>query len=70
MSKLSAEKIAEELRITSDQIEQLTGTRPTLFRPPYGDYNDTVVRVSREQGYECVQWNVDSLDWKTAALTT
>ncbi len=68
MSKLSAEKIAEELRITSDRVEQLTGTRPTLFRPPYGDYNDTVVRVSREQGYECVQWNVDSLDWKNRGV--
>ena len=68
MSKLSEAKIIEELRVNSDRIEQITGVRPTLFRPPYGDYNDAVVRTSRAQGYECVQWNVDSLDWKNRGV--
>lgn len=64
MSQLSEAKIREELRIVSDQVEHIIGKPTTLFRPPYGEYNDPVVRVSREEGYECVQWNVDSLDWK------
>jgi polysaccharide deacetylase family sporulation protein PdaB len=68
MSQISEAKIREELRITSDRVEQITGIRPTLFRPPYGDYNDKVVSVSRQEGYECVQWNVDSLDWKNRGL--
>ena len=68
MSKLSEAKIIEELRVNADRIEQITGVRPTLFRPPYGDYNDAVVRTSRAQGYECVQWNVDSLDWKNRGV--
>jgi Predicted xylanase/chitin deacetylase len=68
MSKISESKIREELKVTSDRVEQLTGVRPTLFRPPYGDYNDRVVTVSRAEGYECVQWNVDSLDWKNRGV--
>lgn len=64
MSQLNAAQIREELRRTSDLVESITGTPTTLFRPPYGEYDDEVVRVSREEGYECVQWNVDSLDWK------
>lgn len=64
MSQLSAAQIREELRKTSDLVKSITGQPTTLFRPPYGEYNDLVVRVSREEGYECVQWNVDSLDWK------
>lgn len=64
MSQLSESDIREELRIMSDKVEKLTGVRPTLFRPPYGDYNDRVVLVSRAEGYECVQWSIDSLDWK------
>ena len=64
MSQLSEAKIREELKKTSDLVEHITGKPTTLFRPPYGEYNDAVVRVSREEGYECVQWNVDSLDWK------
>ena len=48
----------------SDKAEKLTGVRPTLFRPPYGEYNDRVISVSRAEGYEAVQWSIDSLDWK------
>ena len=64
MSQLSEAKIKEELRIMSDKVVTITGVRPTLFRPPYGDYNDKVVVTSRAEGYEVVQWSVDSLDWK------
>lgn len=64
MSKLSEAQIREELRKCSELVRTITGQPTTLFRPPYGEYNDAVVRVSREEGYECVQWNVDSLDWK------
>lgn len=69
MTRLSRERIAEELRVTSDRVEQLTGVSPTLFRPPYGAYNDLVVTTSREEGYECIQWNVDSLDWKNRGVS-
>lgn len=64
MAQLTRAQIAEELRRCSDLVASITGTPTTLFRPPYGEYNNDVVLVSREQGYECVQWNVDSLDWK------
>lgn len=64
MTQVSESKMREELRVASDKIEAITGQRPTLFRAPYGDYNNTVVAVSRDEGYEVVQWSVDSLDWK------
>ncbi len=64
MSQLSEAQIVQELDKMSDQVEELTGVRPTLFRPPYGDYNDRVVLTARREGYEAVQWSIDSLDWK------
>lgn len=64
MAQLNEAQIREELRIVSDLVEHITGKPTVLFRPPYGEYNDAVVTVSRAEGYECVQWNVDSLDWK------
>ena len=64
MSRLTEKQIIQELRIMSDKVEKLTGVRPTLFRPPYGEYNNKVISVSRAQGYEAVQWSIDSLDWK------
>ena len=64
MNQLSEQGIRDELRQMSDRVEGITGVRPTLFRPPYGEYNDRVIRVARAEGYEAVQWSIDSLDWK------
>ena len=68
MSKLSREKIAQELETMSANVESLIGKRPTLFRPPYGDYNNDVVLTARQNGYEVIQWSVDSLDWKNKGV--
>ena len=64
MNQLDEAGIVKELKGMADAAEALTGTRPVLFRPPYGEYNDRVVSVARAQGYEVIQWSVDSLDWK------
>lgn len=64
MSQQSVAEIQAELRMMSDKVETLTGERPTLFRPPYGDYNDRLITTTRAEGYEAVQWSIDSLDWK------
>lgn len=67
-TQITDSQIRQELKSCSDKIEALTGKRPTLFRPPYGDYNSKVVTIVREEGYECVQWSVDSLDWKNRGV--
>ena len=64
MSKLSSEAIERELNTSCTAIQNITGTRPTLFRPPYGDYNDRLIEVATKQNLYVIQWDVDSLDWK------
>lgn len=64
MSELSAEECRKEIMETHDRVKKLTGYEMTLFRPPYGDYNNTVIKTVYACGYFPVQWNVDSLDWK------
>ncbi len=64
MSKLDSPVIIKELKESSEAIEKITGKKVTLFRPPYGDYNDRLINTARENGYEVIQWDVDSLDWK------
>ena len=64
MNRLTADQIKEEIVALDDTIESLTGSRCTLFRAPFGEYNDTVVKTVRELGYEIVQWDIDSIDWK------
>ena len=68
MAKLSKEQIRQELDKTAETIEGITGIRPTLFRPPFGSYNNSLIETCESLGYKVIQWSVDSLDWKK--LTT
>ena len=61
---LSADQIVEDINTCNDKIEKITGKRPTLFRPPFGEYDDHVITTVRGMGIEPIQWDVDSLDWK------
>ena len=63
-SKLSREEIVADVNACNDKIETVTGVRPTLIRPPYGEYDDNVISAIRSAGMEPIQWDVDSLDWK------
>ena len=63
-SKLSHNEIIRDINLCNDKIEQITGVRPTLFRCPYGEYDDHVIQAVSSIGMTAVQWDVDSLDWK------
>ena len=63
MAQMSYAQIQAEVNGCSDKIQAITGVRPTLFRCPYGEYNDTVIRAVRDLGVTPIQWDVDSLDW-------
>lgn len=69
MSKLTEAQIRDELTTSSAAIERLTGQKVTLFRPPYGDYNNTLINVCHSMGLYPIQWDVDSLDWKNLSAT-
>lgn len=64
MNALSSGQIKEEITKCEEKIKAVTGTVIKLFRPPYGEYNDNVIKTARELGYATIQWDVDSLDWK------
>ena len=64
MSSLSVDEMKAQLTDCNDEIRKLTGKSPTLFRAPYGDYNNDVVNTVTGMDMYCVQWNIDSLDWK------
>lgn len=64
MSTLAREEIIADIEACNDKIEAITGVHPTLFRPPYGEYDDKVITAVRSINMEPIQWDVDSLDWK------
>lgn len=62
MTRLSAEQIKADLTTAGESIAAVTGVTPTLFRAPYGEYDDKVIKTVRSMGMETIQWDVDSLD--------
>ena len=64
VNKLSSEKNLEEIKLSVNKIEKITNKKVELYRPPYGEYNDIVIRTAKNNGYYPIQWNLDTLDYK------
>lgn len=64
MTTLDNDQVTHQISVTADRIKALTGKRPTLMRPPYGDTSKRVNKVIGQQGEAVILWDVDSLDWK------
>ena len=64
MTEMSTEEQKNQIKACNEKIKEITGKEPKLFRAPYGDYNNTVVQSVKSLNMYCVQWDIDSLDWK------
>lgn len=64
LTKLPPERIRQEIVATNLIIEEITGVRPTLFRPPYGAINRSVMAVLQQEGMSMMLWNLDPADWR------
>lgn len=53
-----------EITKASEAILGVTGTEAKLFAPPYGEFNETIVRAADDLGYKTVLWSIDTVDWK------
>lgn len=67
MPSISSVQKIDELNSCNQKIASVTGKTPTLFRAPYGDYDNATIEAAESLGMYVVQWDVDSLDWKDNA---
>lgn len=59
---LSTDDMRKELSGNAAKIKEVTGQNAVLFRPPYGDYNNSVIQTCQDLGYTPIQWTVELLD--------
>ncbi len=64
VNSLSYEQNVEEITNCNEKLKRITGKEVKLYRCPYGEYNDTVVKAAVDNGYKVIQWSVDSLDYQ------
>lgn len=70
LSLLHKDEIKKDILQSNQMIEDTTGVKPVLFRPPYGSYNNDVQEVVEELGLTIILWSIDSLDWKSRNAST
>lgn len=57
-------ELIADTRECSRKIKMLTGEEPTLYRAPYGEFDDSLITTLDGMGMKVIQWDVDSVDWK------
>jgi peptidoglycan/xylan/chitin deacetylase (PgdA/CDA1 family) len=60
LTKLSADAAKTDI---SKGLQAVGGA--SFLRPPYGNYNATVIAVASALGLRLALWNVDTLDWQS-----
>lgn len=61
---INVNDLIEDTNEAARKIEMLTGEAPTLYRAPYGEYDDSMMMTLEGIGYKVIQWDVDSIDWQ------
>lgn len=61
----NADTVRAEMDQTEQEIVRATGRHSSLFRPPGGIYDETIVNVSKEMGLTPIMWSwhQDTHDW-------
>jgi len=55
-----------DLDAASAAFEGILGRQPALYRPPFGNTSDAMLRELADAGYTSIGWDVDSTDWQEA----
>lgn len=70
VASISQQELIDDTLLSVEILQRLISDPITLYRAPYGEYNDNVVQTIQEQlGYTVIQWSLDSRDWQKPPLT-
>jgi peptidoglycan/xylan/chitin deacetylase (PgdA/CDA1 family) len=64
MSTLTSAQQAAEMDNAINEQVSLVGSRPCVFRPPYGTYNSTTLSLAQARNMAVFNWSVDTRDWE------
>ena len=53
----------KEIEESTKKIENITNKKVNIYRAPYGEYNDTVIKAANDKNLKTIQWNLDTLDY-------
>lgn len=59
---MNVNELITDAKAASSKIKDITGREPTLYRAPYGEYDDTVITTVEGMGMTVIQWDVEAID--------
>lgn len=59
---INVNDLISDTREASRKIKMITGEEPTLYRAPYGGYDDSLIITLDGMGMKVIQWDVEALD--------
>lgn len=65
LPRRNGQGIQQQIQETIDKIEEVTGHRSELVRPPYGEVDKNVKAIAKDLGVYLVNWSIDPMDWKS-----
>lgn len=63
VNKLSYDDNVLDMKKCNEKIQKISRNKVTLYRGPYGEYNNTVIKASKSEGMKVIQWDIDTLDY-------
>lgn len=67
MSGYTSQQVTNELSAANTAIQNAGAPKPTLYRAPYGELNNTIRQAASSLGLFAMTWDVDSGDWNGAS---
>ncbi|MCF6095432.1 polysaccharide deacetylase family protein [Thermovorax subterraneus] len=68
MTQLSTAEMSSQITNATRAIQRVIDVQVDMFRPPFGEYNQTHLNVAAGLGYRTIMWTIDTLDWQNPGL--
>jgi len=64
LTAMAPSSIENDFEKSLAAVRKITDSNIRFFRPPFGDFNDTVIQIAKKHNLSTVLWCVDPRDWK------
>lgn len=66
-NQLSLSQNVDDIERTNQVIRQIAGVQPSVYAPPYGEFNQTVLKAAHDAHMTLVMWTIDTIDWRPSS---
>ncbi len=64
LTRMSIDPIDDDFQKTITAIKNIADTDIRFFRPPFGDFNDSIIQIAKSYDLTTVLWCIDPRDWQ------